>query len=136
MTSKKELVKLAIEAKSKAIPTYSNFHVGAALLTKDIKVITGANIENSSFGLTLCAERLAIFKALHDGEREFKAIAIAADSENFISPCGACRQIMMEFCGENLDVIMVNSKGKYTTAKMKDLLPYSFDKEFLKKWVN
>lgn len=133
MISKKELVKLAIESKSKAIPTYSNFHVGAALLTKDNKVITGANIENSSFGLTICAERLAIFKALHDGERNFKAIAIAADSEKFISPCGACRQIMMEFCGENLEVTMVNSKGKFFTKKMKELLPYSFNKEFLKK---
>lgn len=130
--NKKDLVKIAIETKKKAIPTYSNFHVGAALLTKDNKVITGANIENASYGLTLCAERLAIFKALHDGERNFKSIAISADSENFITPCGACRQIMMEFCGPELDVIMINAKGKYIVKKMKELLPYSFNKELLK----
>ncbi|MDF1612504.1 MAG: cytidine deaminase [Stygiobacter sp.] len=130
--TKKELISLAIKSKEKAIPTYSNFRVGAALLTKENKVITGANIENASYGLTLCAERLAIFTALHNGERNFKAIAIAADSKEYISPCGACRQIMMEFCGPNLDVIMINSEGKHKTIKMKELLPYSFDKEYLK----
>ncbi len=130
--TKKELISLAIKLKEKAIPTYSNFRVGAALLTKENKVITGANIENASYGLTLCAERLAIFTALHNGERNFKAIAIAADSKEYISPCGACRQIMMEFCGPNLDVIMINSEGKHKTIKMKELLPYSFDKEYLK----
>ncbi len=132
MMTKKELITLAIETKKKAISTYSNFRVGAALLTKDNKVITGANIENASYGLTLCAERLAIFTALHNGERNFKAIAIAADSKDYISPCGACRQILMEFCGPNLDVIMINSKGEHKTIKMKKLLPYSFDKEYLK----
>lgn len=129
----KELITLAIQSKEKAIPTYSNFRVGAALLTKDDKVITGSNIENASYGLTICAERVAIFTALHNGERNFKSIAIAADSENFISPCGACRQIMMEFCGPDLDVIMINNKGKNKKVKMKDLLPYSFNKEFLEK---
>ncbi|MCX7876239.1 MAG: cytidine deaminase [Melioribacteraceae bacterium] len=128
---KNDLVKIAIDAKKKALPQFSKFHVGAALLTNDGKIFTGANIENSSYGLTLCAERLAVFKALHDGERNFKKIAIAADSENYISPCGACRQIMIEFCGPELEVIMINSKGKHKTVKMKDLLPYSFDKEFL-----
>lgn len=129
--NKKELAKIAVNVKQKAIPTYSNFRVGAALLTKQGKIITGANIENASYGLTLCAERLAIFKALHDGERNFKAIAIAGDSEEYITPCGACRQIMMEFCGKDIDVIMINSKGKFVSKKMHELLPYSFDKEFL-----
>jgi len=133
MPTKKELVQKAIEAKTKAIPTYSKFHVGAALLTKNGKIYQGANIENSSYGLTICAERTAVFTALLNGERKFSSIAIAADSENFISPCGACRQILIEFCGKDLDVIMINNKSKYKTVKMKDLLPYSFGEEFLKQ---
>lgn len=127
-----ELIQKAIEAKSKAIPTYSNFHVGAALLTDDDKIIIGANIENASFGLTICAERTAVFKALIDGERKFKAIAIAGDSENYLPPCGACRQILLEFCGKELDVIMINNKSESKRMKMKELLPFSFGEEFLK----
>jgi len=132
MYNKKELVQKAIEAKSKAIATYSQFHVGAALLTEDDKIILGANIENASYGLTICAERTAVFTALLNGERKFKAIAIAGDSENYISPCGACRQILSEFCGKDLYVIMVNKNGKTKTVKMKELLPYSFGEEYLK----
>lgn len=132
MHTYKELIQKAIEAKSKAIPTYSNFHVGAALLTEDDKIILGANIENASFGLTICAERTAVFKALVDGERKFKAIAIAGDSENYLPPCGACRQILLEFCGKELDVIMVNNKSESKMMKMKELLPFSFGEEFLK----
>ena len=93
MITEKELVQEAIEAKSKAIPTYSNFHVGAALLTEGDKIFIGANIENASYGLTICAERTAVFTALINGERKFKAIAVAGDSENYLPPCGACRQI-------------------------------------------
>ncbi len=132
MISDKELVELAIKAKEKAIPTYSNFHVGAALLTEDEKIIIGANIENASYGLTICAERTAVFKALLDGERKFKSIAIAGDSDDYITPCGACRQILIEFCGNNLDVIMINKKGDFIKKKMNDLLPYSFGGDFLK----
>ncbi len=132
MTTEKQLAELAVEAKKKAIPTYSHFHVGAALLTDDEKIILGANIENASYGLTICAERTAVFKALLDGERKFKAIAIAGDSEDYLPPCGACRQILMEFCGPELDVIMVNQKGETKTMKMKELLPLSFNQEFLK----
>lgn len=132
MISEKELVQQAINAKSKSIATYSNFHVGAALLTNDGKVILGANIENASYGLTICAERTAVFQALLDGERKFSAIAIAGDSEDYLPPCGACRQILMEFCGKDLDVIMVNLKGETKTLKMSELLPHSFNEEFLK----
>lgn len=131
MIDHEKLAVLAVQAKSKAIPTYSHFHVGAALLTHDGKVIQGANIENASYGLTICAERTAVFKALLDGERKFKAIAIAGDSEDYLPPCGACRQILMEFCGKDLDVIMVNQKGEIKTMKMSELLPFSFNEEFL-----
>jgi cytidine deaminase len=131
MYDAKELVQKAIEAKQKAMPTYSNFHVGAALLAKSGKVYLGANIENSSYGLTICAERTAAFNAILEGEREFEAIAIAGDSEDYISPCGACRQVLMELCGKDLSVYMVNSKGEYKLSTMEDLLPYSFNKEFL-----
>ena len=132
MYDQKILVEKAIQAKSKAIPTYSHFHVGAALITKEGKIIQGANIENASYGLTMCAERTAVFTALIEGERKFDAIAIAGDSDDYITPCGACRQILMEFCGKNLDVIMINKNGDSKTLKMNELLPFSFGKEFLK----
>jgi len=132
MNTSKELIQKAIDAKSKAIATYSHFHVGAALLTEDGKIYQGANIENASYGLTMCAERTAIFKALLEGERKFKAIAIAGDSDECTTPCGACRQIIMEFCGKDIDVIMVNKNGKSKTMKMDKLLPFSFDEDFLK----
>ena len=102
MDTPHNLVQMAIDAKSKAIPTYSNFHVGAALLTKSGKVYLGANIENSSYGLTICAERTAVFNAVLEDEREFESIAIAGDSDEYISPCGACRQVLMELCGKDL----------------------------------
>ncbi len=132
MYNAKDLVQQAINAKQKAMPTYSNFHVGAALLAKSGKLYIGANIENSSYGLTICAERTAVFNAILEGEREFEAIAIAGDSDDYISPCGACRQVLMELCGKDLNVYMVNSKGEYKLSSMEDLLPYSFNQEFLK----
>ena len=132
MYDTKALAERAIEAKSKAIPTYSHFHVGAALLTEDGKIIQGANIENASYGLTICAERTAVFTALINGARNFKAIAIAGDSDDYLPPCGACRQILFEFCGKDLDVIMINKKGDTKTMKMNDLLPFSFGEDNLK----
>ncbi|MEW6653352.1 MAG: cytidine deaminase [Bacteroidota bacterium] len=132
MITNKELAELAVKAKSKSIAPYSNFHVGAALLTKGGKVILGANIENASYGLTMCAERTAVFSALLDGERDFISIAVAGDSKDYTPPCGACRQILMEFCGKDLDVIMVNEKGDNFALKMSELLPHSFNEEFLK----
>lgn len=128
----KNLVQQAVNARSKALPTYSNFHVGAALLTEDGKVYTGANIENSSYSLTICAERTAVFKAVLEGEKKFTAIAIACDGEALCSPCGACRQVLSDLCGGNIDVIMANQKGDYKVYKLSELIPHSFGEEFLK----
>ena len=113
MYNAKDLVQQAINAKSRALPTYSNFHVGAALLSKSGKIFLGANIENSSYGLTICAERTAAFSAIIEGEREFEAIAVAGDSDDYISPCGACRQVLVELCGKNLQVLWSTSKGEF-----------------------
>lgn len=133
MYNRKELIQKAIEAKSKALPTYSDFHVGAALLTKDGKVYQGANIETSSYSLTICAERTALFTSILEGERKFKAIAVAGDTDDYLPPCGACRQVLSDLCGGNLDVILVNKKGKSKKLKLRELLPYSFGEEFFKK---
>ncbi len=127
----KSLAKKAVEAKSKALATYSNFHVGAALLTEDDKIYTGCNIESSSYSLTICAERTAIFKAISEGERKFKAIAIAGDTEGFISPCGACRQVISDLCGD-IDVVLVNSKNETKVMKTSELLPFAFSDKDLK----
>ena len=127
----KLLVSKAVEAKSKALPTYSNFHVGGALITKDDKIYTGCNIESSSYSLTICAERTAIFKAISEGERNFKALAVAGDTEGFISPCGACRQVISDLCGE-IDIILVNSKKETKVMKTSELLPFAFSDKDLK----
>lgn len=127
----KLLAQEAIEAKKNALPTYSNFHVGAALLTNENKIFTGCNIESSSYSLTICAERTAIFKAISEGERKFKAIAIAGDTEDYISPCGACRQVINDLCGE-IDIIRVNDKAEYIVNKTSELLPSAFSDDDLK----
>lgn len=126
-----QLAALAVEAKGRALPTYSKFFVGAAVLTEDGKVYQAGNIETSSYSLTICAERTAIFKAISEGERKFKAIAVAGDTDDFISPCGACRQVISDLCG-NIDVIMVNKKNDFKVVKMSELLPYAFSDEDLK----
>ena len=128
----KLLAEKAVEAKSKALPIYSNFHVGAALMTDDDKVFLGANIESSSYGLTICAERTALFTALLAGERKFNAIAIASDADDFCPPCGACRHVLHDFCGNDLEVIMVNKKNDIKIFKLGELIPFSFGEEFLK----
>ncbi|BDQ04296.1 cytidine deaminase [Ignavibacterium sp.] len=125
----KLLVQKAIEAKQNAYAPYSNFRVGAALLTDDDQIITGCNVEVSSYSLTICAERNAIFQAYSDGRKKFKAIAVAADTKNYISPCGACRQVISDLCG-NIDVILINGNNEYQVLKANDLLPFAFsDKE-------
>lgn len=126
-----DLAEEAIKAKSRALPLYSNFHVGAALLTENDKLYLGANIENSSYSLTICAERTAIFNAILEGERKFKAMAIASDASDFCPPCGACRQVISDLCG-NIDVIMVNHKKETKVLKLSDLLPFAFGDENLK----
>ncbi len=128
----RKLINAAIKAKKHAYNPYSKLKVGAALLTKSNKIYTGCNIENVSYGLTNCAERTAIFKAVSEGERIFVVIAIVSDSYDLIPPCGACRQVLYEF-GENIDVIIANISGKYEIHKIKDLIPFAFDKKILLK---
>lgn len=128
----KSLVHKAVEAKANALPPYSNFHVGAALLTEDDKIYQGCNVENSTFSLTICAERTAIFKAISEGEKKFKAIAIASDSPDYITPCGACRQIIFDHCGE-IDIICSNGKEEYKVFKTSELLPHAFGDKDLSK---
>ncbi len=123
---KETLIEKAFEAKRKSYAPYSNFHVGAALLTKDGKIYQGANIENSSYSLTVCAERTAAFAAKLAGETKFQAIAITSDSNDFTPPCGACRQVLMEICGEDLEVILVKPDKESKSFKLRELLPYSF----------
>lgn len=109
---------------------YSKFKVGAALKAADGRVFTGCNIENATFGLTMCAERVAIFKALSEGVREFHRLAVAADTETLTPPCGSCRQLIWEFCG-NVELTLVNPRGKSETLRMQDLFPRPFDASFL-----
>jgi cytidine deaminase len=124
-----ELIKSAIESKQFSYSPYSNFRVGAALLSDDNRIFTGCNVESSSYGLTMCAERTAIFKAYSEGERKFIAIAVAADTEDYISPCGACRQVISDLCGD-IDVILINKNNDHKIFKASELLPFAFsDKE-------
>ena len=117
-------------ARDNAHAPYSNFKVGAALRAKSGRVYTGCNVENATYGLTVCAERVAIFKAISEGERGFEAIAVCTDTEGLTPPCGACRQIIWEFCGD-VDVILSNLKGKTETLRMSALFPKPFDSSFL-----
>ncbi len=126
------LVKAAQKAKSRSHSPYSGFRVGAALLTSTGSVITGCNIENSSFSLTICAERTALFKAVSEGSRSFRAIAIATDSERFIPPCGACRQVIQDLAGD-IDIILVTKRGKTMATRLRELLPMPFDESLLHK---
>ena len=121
------LVSYAKEAIEMAYAPYSNFRVGAALLTKDGEVYTGCNIENASYSATNCAERTAFFKAVSEGKREFHGIAIITDKEDYISPCGICRQVMAEFCKGDFEVLMCKSDGTYKKRTLTDLLPEMFD---------
>ena len=118
-----ELIALATEARQKAYAPYSQYLVGAALLAASGKVYTGANVENASYGLAICAERTAAVKAVSDGERDFAAIAVV--TENGGSPCGACRQVLNEF-GPEMRVLIADAAGKYRTLRLSELLPASF----------
>ena len=113
-----------------ALAPFSKFLVGAALEDETGRVHTGCNVENATLGLTLCAERVAVFKAISEGARRFLRIAVAADTDNLTPPCGACRQILWEFCGD-IEVILVNPSGKMESLRMKDLFPRAFDASFL-----
>lgn len=121
-----DLALLARQASEKAYVPYSHFPVGAALLTEDGQIYQGCNIENASFGLTNCAERTAIFKAVSDGHKAFSEIAIFGKTEQPISPCGACRQVMVEFFGQDAKVTLVAKSGQTVETTVGELLPYSF----------
>lgn len=126
-----ELIQESIQAREKAYVPYSKFKVGAALLTKDGKVYTGCNIENASYGLTNCAERTALFKAVSEGDLEFSAIAVVADTAGPVSPCGACRQVMVELCKPDTKVYLTNLKGDVQETTVAELLPGAFSSEDL-----
>jgi cytidine deaminase len=127
----KELIESAKQVREKAFAPFSKFQVGAAVRTKSGKVFTGCNIESASYGLTVCAERVAIWKAVSEGEKEFTNLAVVVDTQDLTPPCGACRQIIWEFCGD-VPVTFANLKGDVETVQMKELLPRAFDTKFLK----
>jgi len=126
----KKLIKEAEKTRKRAYTPYSKFQVGAAVLCADGKIFTGCNIENASFSLAVCAERVAIFKAISEGSTKFKAIAVIGDTDKPLSPCGACRQVISEF-GEDIPLIMANLKGDFKIKKIKELLPEAFGKNDL-----
>jgi len=127
-----ELVEAAIEARNCALAQFSKFCVGAALEADDGTIYTGCNIESAAYELTMCAERVTIWKALSEGARRFKRLAVAADTERLTPPCGACRQIIWEFCGD-IPVTLANLRGETETLQMADLLPRPFDAKFLEE---
>ena len=122
----RELLTLAQKASENAYVPYSKFSVGAALECTDGMVFTGCNVENAALGSTICAERTAICKAVSEGHRDFKRIAIWGDGENYCMPCGACRQVMAEFAPE-LEVLCAKSGGRYVSYPLSKLMPYSFN---------
>ena len=130
MSQHDKLVEAAKAARENAHAPYSNFRVGAALRASSGRIYTGCNVENATYGLTVCAERVAIFKAISEGERGFDAIAVVTDTESLTPPCGACRQLIWEFCGD-AEVVLANQKGKTETTRMAALFPRPFDKSFL-----
>jgi cytidine deaminase len=131
MATESELIDAALKARENAVADYSHFRVGAALETESGEIFTGCNVENATYGLTACAERVAVWKALSEGRRQFRRIAIAADSEALTPPCGPCRQILWEFCGD-IPVILGNLQGQRETLQLRELLPRAFDRSFLK----
>lgn len=124
------LIAAARAVRERAVADFSGFKVGAALETVDGNIVTGCNIENASYGLTICAERVAIFKAISDGHRAFRRMVVVADTASPTPPCGACRQIIWEFCGD-IEVVLANTAAVTATLQMKDLLPLPFDRRLL-----
>lgn len=130
----KELIREAIAAKEMAYVPYSHFRVGAALLTKDGKIYRGCNIENVAFTPTNCAERTAFFKAISEGEKEFAAIAVTGDADDYLYPCGVCRQVMVEFCDlQEFKVVVANTEEDYKVYSLGELVPGVFDADELAK---
>ena len=130
MAASEALIAAARAVRERAVADFSGFKVGAALETTDGQIITGCNVENASYGLTVCAERVAIFKAISEGHRQLRRIVVVADTDSPTPPCGACRQIIWEFCGD-AEVVMANLTTVTATLQMKDLLPLPFDRRLL-----
>jgi cytidine deaminase len=124
------LLDAALAARQHAFAPYSKFQVGAAIEDSAGRIYTGCNVENATYGLTVCAERVAVFKAISEGVREFRRVAVAADTDSLTPPCGACRQILWEFCGD-VEIVLVNPRGKIETYRMRDLFPKPFDASYL-----
>ena len=124
------LLAAALAARENAFAPYSKFRVGAAIEDADGCIHTGCNVENATYGLTVCAERVAVFKAISEGVRKFRRVAIAADTDALTPPCGACRQILWEFCGD-VEIVLVNLRGQTETYRLKDLFPKPFDVSYL-----
>ena len=124
------LLSAALAARLHAFAPFSKFQVGAALEDSDGRIHTGCNVENATYGLTLCAERVAVFKAISEGIRKFRRIAVAADTDALTPPCGACRQILWEFC-QDIEILLVNPRGKTETYRLKELFPKPFDARYL-----
>jgi cytidine deaminase len=128
--SLQQLIEAAKSARLRSIAPFSNFLVGAAVKTAEGKVYTGCNVESASYGLTVCAERVAIWKALSEGERQFIELAIVADTESLTPPCGTCRQIIWEFA-KNATIVLGNLRGETQVVSIRELLPRAFDARFL-----
>ena len=131
MSDSDRLVAAARAAREHALAPYSNFKVGAALLTRDGKTFSGCNVENATYGLTVCAERVALWKALSEGARDFTTIAVVADTAAPTPPCGACRQLLWEYCGD-ITVILANLQTVAGQHQMSKLLPLPFDNRLLR----
>jgi cytidine deaminase len=127
------LIKFARKAQKHSHAPFSRFRVGAALLTPGGRIYTGCNIENSSYSLTICAERTALFKALSEGRRRFVAIAVVSDDEGYTSPCGACRQVILDLAG-NIDVVLGDRRGNIKTYTLRELLPHPFTAQNLQRY--
>lgn len=123
------LLEAALRARENAFAPFSHFRVGAAVEDAAGVIHTGCNVENATYGLTVCAERVAIWKAVSEGVRDFRRVAVAADTEQLTPPCGACRQILWEFCGD-VEVVLVNPRGKTESFRLKELFPRGFDASY------
>jgi len=126
-----ELIELARQVRELAYAPYSKYKVGAVVESSDGRIFTGCNVENSSYGLTMCAERNALGKAVSEGARDFVRLAVIADAHAPVPPCGACRQVISELCGKDVEVVMVNLRGQIETHTVAELLPEAFDSSFL-----
>lgn len=129
--SNEELIELARQAREFAHAPYSKFPVGAVVECCDGRIFTGCNVENSSFGLTICAERVALTKAVSEGARDFIKLAVIADAHAPVPPCGACRQVISELCAPETEIVMANLHGQAESRKVSELLPAAFDQSFL-----